>query len=95
MCFLLVVPEVAAVLLLLLTVYHGHSAAMSMKEHLANCLEDKDHDVLLQTMKSGLPHINTSHHVVIVGAGMAGLTAAKLLHDAGHKVRASRAEAEG
>lgn len=68
----------------------SHVAAISLKEHLAECLQDKDYDVLMETVKKGLPHINDSNHVVIVGAGMAGLTAAKLLQDAGHRVNVTQ-----
>lgn len=74
-------PAVISVLLL------HYSSAFNMKDALSECLKDEDYNELLNIVKNGLPQTKHHHRVVIVGAGMAGMTAAKLLEDAGHQVR--------
>ncbi|KAM6949258.1 L-amino-acid oxidase-like [Aplochiton taeniatus] len=55
-------------------------------ESLTDCLKDKDYRELLEIAEKGLPKTETPQHVAVVGAGIAGLTTAKILEDAGHKV---------
>ncbi|XP_012675642.1 L-amino-acid oxidase [Clupea harengus] len=57
-----------------------------IEDPLLSCLQDPDYNELLEIINQGLPLTKTPHHVAIVGGGIAGLTAAKLLEDAGHKV---------
>ncbi|KAM9853542.1 L-amino-acid oxidase [Aulostomus maculatus] len=53
---------------------------------LYECLQDTDYNELLDIVDKGLPASKTPRHVAIIGGGIAGLTAAKFLEDAGHKV---------
>lgn len=53
------------------------------------CMHDPDYEVLLKVVTLGLNRTSKPQRVIVVGAGAAGLVAAKVLSDAGHKVRSS------
>ncbi|XP_076789568.1 L-amino-acid oxidase isoform X2 [Arvicanthis niloticus] len=76
---------VLAATLLGLAVSLDWKAASSL-DPMEKCMEDHDYEQLLQVVTLGLERSSKPLKVIVVGAGVAGLVAAKVLGEAGHKV---------
>uniref|UniRef100_A0A8C6V9N4 L-amino-acid oxidase n=1 Tax=Naja naja TaxID=35670 RepID=A0A8C6V9N4_NAJNA len=62
------------------------SCADDRRSPLEECFQQNDYEEFLEIARNGLKKTSNPKHVVVVGAGMAGLSAAYVLAGAGHKV---------
>ncbi|KAG8127840.1 putative Amine oxidase protein [Naja naja] len=61
------------------------SCADDRRSPLEKCFQEADYEEFLEIARNGLKKTSNPKHVVVVGAGMAGLSAAYVLAQAGHK----------
>ncbi|XP_034842896.1 L-amino-acid oxidase [Mirounga angustirostris] len=78
-------------LLVLVSIFLSLVASLDWKashseDPFEKCMHDPDYEVLLKVVTLGLNRTSKPQRVIVVGAGAAGLVAAKVLSDAGHKV---------
>nr|Q4JHE2.1 RecName: Full=L-amino-acid oxidase; Short=LAAO; Short=LAO; Flags: Precursor [Notechis scutatus scutatus]AAY89681.1 L-amino acid oxidase precursor [Notechis scutatus] len=62
------------------------SCADDRRRPLEECFQEADYEEFLEIARNGLNETSNPKHVVVVGAGMAGLSAAYVLAGAGHNV---------